>query len=738
MARGGDRYRRQFGPFHDIARTAWQNRDRPLYAWKILTGGVCDGCALGTDGLRDWTIEGIHLCWIRLNLLRLNTMPAFDASVLERDDLGELDERSLRDLGRLPFPLLRRRGERRFRRVGWEEAMSLAARRVAAVDPRRLAFYLVSRGTVNETYYVAQKVARYLGTNHVDNSARVCHAPSTVGLKQTVGFAATTVSYRDLFESDLVVFAGSDAANNQPVMMKYLHLAKKGGTRVAVINPFREPGMDRYWVPSNVDSALLGTEVCDEFFRVKVGGDIAFFNGVLKILAAEEWIDRRFIDRHTTGWPELEAALARQSLADLERWSGTSRQRMHDFARLYRDAARAIFVWSMGLTMHRHGVANVRALAGLALARGMVGRPGAGLMPIRGHSGVQGGAEMGCVPNVFPGGHATDGAGAGAMEEAWGFEVPDWTGRYASEMLDAADAGGLEALWCVGSNLFAVLPDADYVRGALERIPLRVHHDIVLNPQMFVEPADAVLVLPATTRYELEGGGTETTTERRVIFSPEIPGPRVEEARDEWRVLIDLARRVRPEASEKIAFDSTAEIRREISRVVPLYRGIERLATKGDQFQWGGERLGEEGRFGTADGRARFTVETPPEAETPPGRFRLSTRRGKQFNSMVFGDRDALAGSRRDGVIMAAEDMIRLRLAEGARIVLRNETGELAGRARAGEIRPGTVMVYWPEANQLIPRGVLDPECGIPAYRDATVEIVPAPAERASDEPAGA
>ena len=732
MSRLGRRLRRQFGPFQEIARTAWQNRDRPRYAWRILNHGVCDGCALGTAGMRDWTIDGVHLCWIRLNLLRLNTMPAFDPGLAaSAAALAGKSEAELRALGRLPVPLVRRRGEAGFSPLSWDAALELAAARIRGADPRRLAFYLVSRGTANETYYVAQKVARYLGTNHVDNSARLCHAASTTGLKETIGFAATTCSYRDLLESDLIVFFGSDVANNQPVMMKYLHLAKKRGTRVVMVNPFREPGMERYWVPSSPGSALFGTDVCDRYFPVRVGGDIAFINGVLKQLAAHGWLDRQFIERHCQGWDELEAELAGQSFEELERASGLSRAAMLELARLYADSGSAIFVWSMGITMHRHGVDNVRAIADLALARGMVGRDGAGLMPIRGHSGVQGGAEMGCVPNVFPGGAPVGEEGAQALERAWGFPVPAWPGDYAAQMVDRAARGELEALYCVGSNLFGVLPDPVYVRRALERIPLRIHHDIVLNPQMLVDPGETVLLLPATTRYEMAGGCTETSTERRVIFSPEIPGPRVAAARDEWRALVELARRARPEASAAVELASTAEIRQEIARVIPLYDGIQELAAEGDQFQWGGRHLGAGGRFGTGDGRARFVAVSPPARRARPGRFRLNTRRGKQFNSMVFGERDALTGADRDSVVLAPTELERLGLAAGDPVMVRSDTGELRGRAAAGPIEPGTVMMFWPEANVLVPRGVVDEACGIPAYRDAEVEVVAAPSPAA-------
>ncbi len=718
--------RRRFGSYIDILHAAWENRDRPGYAWRILRDGVCDGCALGSSGLRDWTMDGVHLCWIRLNLLRLNTQPALDLSLLaDVERLQHLSEQEMRSLGRLPAPLLRRRGERGFRPVSWEEALETVAGRLRETDPRRVAFYLTSRGTVNETYYVAQKVARFLGTNNIDNSARVCHAPSTVALKQTIGYAASTCSYRDWLGTDLLVFIGSDVANNQPVSMKYVHLAKKQGTKVAIVNPFREPGLETYWVPSSWDSAILGTRIADAFFQIKVGGDIGFFNGVLKHLLENGWVDQEFIREHTTGWDELAAALRETPWEALERASGTSREQMAEFARLYARARSAVLVWSMGITMHKYGVDNVKAIVNLALARGMVGRPKTGLMAIRGHSGVQGGAEMGAVPNQLPGGLPVNDENADRFSRLWGFPVPAWRGYFVAEAIDAAHEGQLDVLYCIGSNLVGVLPDRRYVKEALARVPLRVHHDIVLNPQMLVEPGEAVLVLPATTRYEMEGGNTETTTERRVVYNPSIPGPRVPGARDEWRVLVDIAQRARPEMAGRIAFASTQEVREEIARAVPYYDGIQHLRRKGDQFQWGGERLCEGGRFDTVDGRARFSVVSLPLEEVLEGHFRLTTRRGKQFNSMVFARTDTFVGADRDEVIFAPEDMARLGLRDGQPVLLQSEAGQFWGRARSGPIHPGTLMMYWPEANILIKRGVSDPQCGIPAYRDAWVQVRP-------------
>jgi molybdopterin-dependent oxidoreductase alpha subunit len=709
-----------------VFRAVAENRDRVGYAWRILSQGVCDGCALGTTGLRDWTIDGVHLCNVRLRLLRLNTMPALDpAPLADAAALAELSGAELRSLGRLPFPMLRRRGEPGFSRIGWEEALGLAAGRIRDADPDRLGFYLTSRGTVNETYYAAQKAVRALGTNSIDNAARVCHSPSTFGLKEAIGVGATTCSYTDWIGTDLIVFIGSNVANNQPVTTKYLHLAKKAGTKVVSVNPYREPGMERYWVPSTPESALFGTRITDRWFPINVGGDVGFLSGVLKALIELGLTDERFIAERTTGFDELAGELRATDWDVCERVAGSSRAEMEGLARMLGEAERGVLVWSMGVTQHECGEDNVRAIVNLGLARGFVGREGCGLMPIRGHSGVQGGAEMGCYATSFPGGEPVNEENARKLAARWGFDVPADAGKTSPEMMDAAARGELDVLFAAGGDFLKVMPEPDRVREALARIPLRIHMDIVVSDQMLVEPGEEVLLLPATTRYEVPGGVTETSTERRVIFSPEIRGPRIEEARPEWEVLGELASRARPELAEQVSFDGTPAIRAEIAEVIPQYRGIERLAAKGDSFQFGGPNLPPGERFDTEDGMARFSRVPMPEPVADDGRLTLSTRRGKQFNSMVHESRDSLTGAIREAVLIGAEDAERLGIVDGDEVVLRSETGELRGHAHIVSLAPGNVQVHWPEGNVLIEDDRRSPQAGMPDY-NTRVTVEPA------------
>jgi molybdopterin-dependent oxidoreductase alpha subunit len=702
--------------YWEVFRAMWLSRKQLPYAWNILNKGVCDGCALGTTGMKDWTLDGIHLCNVRLRLLQMNTMPAFDPVLLK--DVSQLQTQKsaqLRDLGRLPYPMIRQRGEKGFRRVSWDQALEVVASRIRATTPERLSFYITSRGTVNETYYATQKAVRAMGCNNIDNAARICHSPSTAGLKSTLGAGATTCSYKDWIGTDLLVFIGSNVANNQPVTVKYLHYAKKAGTKIVVINTYREPGMERYWVPSIVESALFGTKFAEDFFLVSLGGDMAFLNGTIKHMIANSWVDQSFIDRYTTGFEELKEVIASQSWEELERLSGSTRDEMYAFAKMVGEANKAVFVWSMGITQHECGEDNVRSIINLALTKGFVGREGCGLMPIRGHSGVQGGAEMGCYATVFPGGKPITPDNAAELSQIWGFEVPATQGLIAPDMINAAHQGQLDVLFSVGGNFLEVLPEPKYVEAALKQIPLRVHMDIVLSSQMLVEPADTVVLLPATTRYEIPGGVTETSTERRVIFSPEITGPRIGEARPEWQVFMELARRVRPDLGDKLYFENTAAMRQEIAQVVPQYAGIQHLQQQGDQFQYGGSHLCFGWSFSTPDGKAHFTPLSPPQKQLPVGCFFVATRRGKQFNSMVQERKDAITGAVREAVLMNASDAAKLGLKDGDRITLKNDLGELTGKVYIAAIQPGNLQVHWPEGNVLLDKTKRSVE-GVPDY----------------------
>jgi molybdopterin-dependent oxidoreductase alpha subunit len=548
-------------------------------------------------------------------------------------------------------------------------------------------------------------------------------------MKHAIGYAATTCSYSDWYGTDLIIFFGANPANDQPVTTKYLHEAKLLGTRVVMVNPYKEPGMERYWVPSTLASALFGTEIADYWFPVSQGGDIAFLYGVMKHLIANGWVDAEFIKNHTGGFDELREAAGKLNWEALEAQAGLSRDSMLEFAALIRDARNAVLVWSMGITQHTFGADGVSMILNLGLAKGFVGRDKCGLMPIRGHSSVQGGAEMGAYATAFPGGRPVNRQNAEELSAQYGFPVPDWTGLTAVEMVEASARGEMDLLYCLGGNFLRTLPEPEYVRRALGNVPVRVHQDIILTDQMFVEAKEEVILLPAKTRYEQDDGGIETTTERRIAFSPEIPR-QVGEARAEWKILRELAIAVSPDASARLGCETGGKMREEIARIVPFYEGIQQLKDTGDAIQYGGPHLCAGWKFATADGQAHFKAVPLPDAthrhstlvpengsDAGAGRrFSVSTRRGKQFNSLIYAEIDPINGAPRNAVLMNPDDAAGLHLMQNDAVVLKNDLGEYEARVFLAPIAPGNLQVHWPEANHLIRRGVVDAGGGVPDY----------------------
>jgi predicted molibdopterin-dependent oxidoreductase YjgC len=325
---------------------------------------------------------------------------------------------------------------------------------------------------------------------------------------------------------------------------------------------------------------------------------------------------------------------------------------------------------------------------------------------------------MGAYATVFPGGVPVTDVSASAMSAEWSFEVPSTPGLVAPEMIDAAHRGEVDVLFSAGGNFLEVMPEPRFVDEALRRIPLRVHMDIVTSSQMLVDPPDGgdVILLPAATRYETPGGVTETSTERRIIYSPEVAGRRIGEARPEWEVFLDLARRVRPDRSRHLDLRDTDAVREEIASVVTLYEGIQHLHAAGDSVQYGGPHLCAGWDFPTSDRKAHFSVVPMPVVEVPPGSFVCTTRRGKQFNSMVHERKDPLTGAKREAVYMNHHDASELGLHDGDRITLRSHVGSYTGHVFVAPLTPRNLQVHWPEGSVLIDMQTRSPESKIPDY----------------------
>ncbi|HEY1586475.1 MAG TPA: molybdopterin dinucleotide binding domain-containing protein, partial [Polyangia bacterium] len=478
-----------------------------------------------------------------------------------------------------------------------------------------------------------------------------------------------------------------------------------------------------YWVPSVAKSALWGTALMDDFFCVRPGGDIAFMLGALKALDARSLFDEKFIKERTAGFEELREQARALEWSEISDAAGLEREEIERFAEMYGAADRAVLLYSMGLTQYAFGVDNVKMVVNLALSRGNIGREKTGIIPIRGHSGVQGTAECGVDSDKLPGGVDITDENCAKFEAAWGHPIPRNKGLKAAHALDASARGEIDLMYLVGGNFLDTMPDPENARRGLARPRVRIHQDIVLNTSTLVDAEELVLVLPAQTRYE--SGGTSTSTERRVRYSPAIEDPNgvnIAEARAEWQIPALIGRALRPLQKALFAWQSPADVRAEMGRTMPLYAGIEGLTAEGQWVQWGGARLGQNGFPNMPDGRARFSTVPIPAPALPAGKLMLATRRGKQFNSITYGQKDPITASkRRDVVLFSAEDLAELGIPDGERVVLRSDTGTMEATARIGPCRRKHAQAFWPEANVLLSRSY-DPVSGEPDY-NAVVSV---------------
>ncbi|MCZ7635238.1 MAG: molybdopterin-dependent oxidoreductase [Verrucomicrobia bacterium] len=679
-------------------RKAWQAGGWLAFYRRMRTRNACKTCALGMGGQQGgMTNEAGHfpeVCKKSVQAQAADMQAPIAETFFQNHRLDALSRWSARELeyaGRLSFPLFAGPDDRHYRRVSWEEALDRVVARMKATSPERAFFYASGRAS-NEAAFLLQCLARAWGSNHVNNCSYYCHQASGVGLSRALGTGTGTVSLDDLGKADFVLLIGANPASNHPRLISQLVDLRARGGQVLVVNPLKELGLVRFRVPSKPLSLLFGSRISDLYLQPRVGGDIALLKGMLKHLIEADALDRDFLTNHTTGWSEVEA-----------------------------DARHAIFLWAMGITHHAHGVQNVLALVNLAAARGMLGRPGAGLCPIRGHSNVQGVGSVGFAP-------ALKKAFASALEQELGLTLPTHKGFTTYEAMVAAEAGGVDFAFLLGGNLYASNPDLAFAGRALRRIGLTVYVSTKLNQGHFLGRGRESLILPALARDEERQATTQESMFNFVRLSDGgAPSPPGTEMKSEVEIVAALAARLLPpSAIPWTEMTSHAAIRRVIARVVPGYGPMAAVNQFKREFVVEG-RVRHAPDFATSDGRVRCFVTPLPGLPEAPDEFALMTIRSEgQFNTVVYEEEDIYRGQeRRDVVLMNAEDAGRLGLREDQPLRVESEAGVLEGfRLRYADLARGAAAMYYPEANVVVPRR-LDPESGTPAFKSARVRIRP-------------
>jgi molybdopterin-dependent oxidoreductase alpha subunit len=719
------------GGWHAIKYTLSKAREAGG-VWKLYkalrTKNACKTCALGMGGQQGGMVnEAGHfpeVCKKSLQAMVADMQGAIEPDFWRRypiDALKSLSPRELEACGRLVQPVRHRQGEAGYRPITWDEALGSIADKLRGTPADETFWYFSGRSS-NEAGFLLQLFARLYGTNNVNNCSYYCHQASGVGLTSVTGSGTATVVLDDVEQADLVFVIGGNPASNHPRLMTSLKNIRRRGGEVIVINPVVEIGLVNFSVPSDPVSLLFGAKIATQYVQPHIGGDLALLCGVAKRVVELGAHDEAFLSAHCNGWPKLAARLHSLDWDEAVAKSGVARADIDAIAERYTQARNVVFSWTMGITHHAHGVQNVQAIANLALLRGMVGRPHAGLLPIRGHSNVQGIGSVGVTPKLKD-------AIFQRLESDYGLRLPTQPGLDTLDCMEQAAAGKLKVGFCLGGNLYGSNPDAEFAARSLSQLDLVVGMNTTLNTGHAHGLGKETILLPVLARDEEPQPTSQESMFNYIRLSDGGPA-RHDGPRSEVAVVAELAHRVLGDAGEASPIDwrelsDTRQIRRMIARVVPGFEKLAGLDQTRAEFQLSG-RTFHTPEFPTPSGKAQLHCHELPKLLGSEGELRLMTVRSEgQFNTVVYEDHDYYRGVvGRDVILLHPDDIDRLGLNPDQRVTVRSATGALPNLRihPFADIRAGNALMYYPEANVLVPRSV-DPQSKTPAFKGVVVRV---------------
>ncbi|THV40158.1 FdhF/YdeP family oxidoreductase [Glycomyces buryatensis] len=724
-----------------VGSQAGVKRGLPLLRTVNQVGGFdCPGCAWPEPGHRhpaEFCENGAKA--IAEEGTRLTAGPEFFAA----HPVADLADKSgywLGRQGRLTHPMYLAEGAERYEAVSWDRAFDLIAEELAALgDPNGAAFYTSGR-TSNEAAFLYQLFARRFGTNNLPDCSNMCHESSGSALSETIGIGKGSVSLEDLWAADLIIVAGQNPGTNHPRMLTALEKAKRAGARIVTVNPLPEAGMQRFKNPQAARGlAGRGTELTDLFLQIKVGGDLALFSAVNRMLlrAGEGAIDRDFIDEYTHGFEDLAAHHSAgdddAALAEAVRHSGLTAVEIERLLAMVLGADKIVVCWAMGLTQHRHAVPTIREIVNFLLLRGNIGKPGAGVCPVRGHSNVQGDRTMGIwerMPDRF----------LDALGTEFEFEPPREHGHDTVDTIRAMRDGGVKVFFAMGGNFVAATPDTAATEEAMRRCRLTVHVSTKLNRSHVITGTRA-LILPALGRtdHDVQVGGEQFVTvedSMGIVHSStgQVP-PLSDRMRSEIGIITGLARKVFGE-NDDVPWEALAadydRIRTRIERVVPGFEDYNVRAREPGGFALP-HAPRDERVFPTATGKANFTVNEVTSPEVGEGRLLLQTLRSHdQFNTTIYGLNDRYRGIHhgRRVVLVNPDDAVELGLPDGAHCDLVSEWSDGDRRAPHFKIvhyptARGSAAAYYPETNVLVPLDSVADISNTPTSKSIVIRFEP-------------
>jgi molybdopterin-dependent oxidoreductase alpha subunit len=733
--------------------------------WKAMRAkNTCKTCALGmggqAGGMRNEMGHWPEVCKKSLQAMVADMQQELQPEFFRNYSISQLQTLSPRELewcGRLTAPLYAGAGDSHYRIIAWHDALGRIAGQLKATSPDSHFFYASGRSS-NEAGFLLQLFARLHGTNFVNNCSFYCHQASAVGLAACLGTATATVTLADVEGADLFVLLGGNPASNHPRLMRTLLKLRRRKGHVIVVNPVKEIGLVNFKVPSDPWSLLFGSPIASLYVQPHIGGDIALLTGVAKVILKHAAVDAAFLAKATEGFEAYAESVRSTSWEAIEQGSGVNRATVERMAEMYAAARHVVFGWTMGITQHEHGVANVQTIVNLALLRGMVGRPHTGLLPIRGHSNVQGMGSVGVVPALKP-------AIFDNLESHLKVKLPRSPGLDTLACMQAAERGDVRSAFCLGGNLFGSNPDSRFAHRALGKLELVTYLNTTLNTGHVWGRGRETLILPVLARDEeaeptthesmfnfvrlSDGGqmplqsvlkkGSDPLTagyarhQKTGRFLPHPRGltpfsTRSQGPCSEVEIIASVAQQVLAEDSpvDWQALRRHCHVRELIARIIPGYEKIGAIDRTKEEFSVEG-RILHNPRFSTSSGKARFVVHPLPPLRSADNALRLMTVRSEgQFNTVVYEEEDLYRGQeRRDVILMSHADIERFGLRVDQRVTVRSSAGAMAGiLVREHDIKAGNALMYYPEANVLVP-AIADPLSKTPAFKCVVITVEP-------------
>jgi molybdopterin-dependent oxidoreductase alpha subunit len=646
--------------------------------------------------------------------------------------------------GRLTEPMVLREGATHYESISWADAFALIGRELNALaSPNEAAFYTSGR-TSNEAAFLYQLFVRQFGTNNLPDCSNMCHESSGVALNESIGVGKTTVSLEDFEHADLVLCVGQNPGTNHPRMMSSLEHAKRNGAKVIAINPLPETGLLRVINPNpqEYDNILKfplammgqGTELADLLLQLRINSDVAVFKGLMKVMLEEDAktgdvIDRDFIAQHAAGFDELVADLHATSWDSIVECSGLGEAQIREVGQIVARAKRMIVCWAMGLTQHKNAVGTIQTMVNLVLLGGHIGRQGAGLCCVRGHSNVQGDRTMGIwekMPNVF----------LDALGKEFGFEPPREHGYDTVQTIQAMHAGRVSVFFGMGGNFLSATPDTEFTAAALRRCALTAHVSTKLNRSHLIAGKQA-LILPCLGRTERDvQSGVEqfvTVEDSMLVINPSrgVLPPASEHLMSEPAIVAGMAKATLGNRSA-VDWDGLVcnydYIRMHISHVVKGFDNFNERIRK-DVFYL--PNAARERVFNTPSRKAHFYVHPLPDHDLQRGQLMMMTIRSHdQFNTTIYGLDDRYRGVKggRRVIFMNRDDLTDMNIHGGELVDI---TSYFNGELRVAEkfitvpfdIPRKCCATYFPEANVLVPIGSTAEKSNTPTSKSVVVSV---------------